>query len=83
MIFVIYLHIKFDKNRSTSFGEYLSNKNPHGRRTDTHTETRDPFFRTLWVIKGRENVKVETQPTDPFTILPYIWKVKSKIRKIK
>ena len=35
--------------------DIMSNKNRHRRRTDSQTETGDPFFRPLVVMKRREN----------------------------
>ena len=39
------------------------------RWTDRQTETRDLFFRTLKVMKLRENTKLESRPMDSLTIL--------------
>ena len=58
----IYIHAKFDNNRSGSFGDYLSNKNRHrktdrrtDRGTDKQTDAGDLFFRTLRVTTRQEN----------------------------
>ena len=65
-------HIKFDNNRSSSFGDYLSNKNRHRGWTDRQTEMRKLFFRTLEVITHQENIKVASRLTDSATILPWL-----------
>ena len=57
------INTKFDNNRSSTFGDYLSNKNP-----DRQTETGDLFLRPVGVMKGRENVKVKNRPTDSITL---------------
>ena len=61
------IHAKFDNNRSSSFGDYVSNMNMD---TDRQTETGDYFFRTFGVMKCRENIKVAFRPMDSITILP-------------
>ena len=69
-IFSIYMHKQFDINRSGSFGDYLSNKNPDrrdARHTDTLTEPEDLFFRTLGVMKRRENMKVSSRSMNAIT----------------
>ena len=38
------LRIEFDKNRSSSFEEYLTHKYRHRRQTDRQTRTGDPFI---------------------------------------
>ena len=38
-------------------------------QTDRQTETEDLFLRPVGVMKGRENVKVESRSTDSITIL--------------
>ena len=66
-------------NRSSTFGDYLSNKNPGrqtdgqtdrrtDRQTDRQTETGDLFLRSQGIMKDRENVKSESRPTDSITI---------------
>ena len=42
------------------------------RRTDRQTETGDLFLGRVGVMKGRENVKVESRSTDSITILPLL-----------
>ena len=36
---ILNISTQFDNNRSSSFGDYLSNKNPDRRQTDRRTET--------------------------------------------
>ena len=54
------VHIKFDNNRSNSFGDYLSNKHSDRRQTDRQTETGDLVFRSLRVTKRRKNKSRES-----------------------
>ena len=61
------MHIKFDNNRSDSFGDYQSNKNRHRRRTDRQTETGLLFFHSLGVMTHRENIKLPSRPMDSIT----------------
>ena len=70
--------IKFDNNRSGSFEEYLSNKNSGRRQTDRQTEPGYLIFRTLEVMKSRENVKVESLPMAP---LQYFLRLSSESKK--
>ena len=60
------IHVKFDNNQFGSFGDYLSNINRQ-QTTDQQMETENLFFRTLGVMKRRENIKVVKEL---ITILP-------------
>ena len=49
---IFLIHIKFDNDRFSSFGNYLSLKiRTDVRQTDRQTNGRDLFFRTVGVIK--------------------------------
>ena len=63
---ILSINIKFDNNRHTD----EQTDRPTGRQTNRQTVTEDIFLRTLGVMKGRENVKVASLPTDSITILP-------------
>ena len=43
------------------------------RQTDRQMETGDCFFRTVGVMKRRENIKVAIRPMHPTTILSSLW----------
>ena len=52
------IHIRSDKNRSSNFGDDLSNKNRQSRRTDRHTDRSKReinFFRDHETFKKHEN----------------------------
>ena len=49
----------------------MSNKNGY-RQSDREMETGDYFFRTVGVMKRRENIKVAIRPMDSTTILSWL-----------
>ena len=67
-----FLNTKFDNYRSSTFGDYLSNKNRDGRRTDKQTNGEtdgqtgrqmkmgDLFLLSVGVLRGRENVSKQS-----------------------
>ena len=61
---------------TNAIGSYIQSyflKKKHEKSvTDRQTETRDLFLRTLRVMKGRENVQVESRATNSITILPLL-----------
>ena len=62
----------------------MSNKNQYKRQTERQTETGEYFFRTLRVMKRRENIKVVIRPLlDYCTSLVYAQEVKIKLKSSK
>ena len=64
------MHQNFDYNRSSSFGDYLSNKNSDRQRTDKQTDGKGRLFCALGFMIHRENMKVASRPMDLITVLP-------------
>ena len=63
------IHTKFDNNPSSSFRDYLSNKNRQRRTDERQTETGELFFRTLKVMNRRENMKAGSRRMDSIMVL--------------